>query len=149
MSKSKGNIVPPWEVLDRFGADALRWYFFTSKQPWDGYRFSMEAIGEGVRLFLKQLWSTYHFLVLYENAAAAQPARAGRRDDRPRPLGPLAARRDGRAGHRAARGLRRDDRRPRDRGVRRRSLELVRAPLAAALLGGRPGRRSRRCASAW
>ncbi len=71
MSKSKGNIVPPWEVLDRFGADALRWYFFTSKQPWDGYRFSMDAVGEGVRLFLKQLWSTYHFLVLYENAAAS------------------------------------------------------------------------------
>ncbi len=70
MSKSKGNIVSPWEVLDRFGADALRWYFFTSKQPWDGYRFSLEAVGEGVRLFLKQLWSTYHFLVLYENAAA-------------------------------------------------------------------------------
>ena len=79
MSKSKGNIVPPWEVLDRFGADALRWYFFTSKQPWDGYRFSMDAVGEGVRLFLKQLWSTYHFLVLYENARR----RPGRR--RPRP----------------------------------------------------------------
>jgi isoleucyl-tRNA synthetase len=68
MSKSKGNTVEPWQVLDRFGADAFRWYFFTSKQPWDGYRFSEEAIGEGVRLFLKQLWSTYFFYVLYANA---------------------------------------------------------------------------------
>jgi isoleucyl-tRNA synthetase len=57
-------------VLDSYGADAFRWYFFTSKQPWDGYRFSEEAIGEGVRLFLKQLWSTYFFYVLYANANA-------------------------------------------------------------------------------
>jgi isoleucyl-tRNA synthetase len=68
MSKSKGNTVEPWEVLDAYGADAFRWYFFTSKQPWDGYRFSQEAIGEGVRLFLKQLWSTYFFYVLYAHA---------------------------------------------------------------------------------
>ncbi len=70
MSKSKGNTVEPWQVLDRYGADAFRWYFFTSKQPWDGYRFSEEAIGEGVRLFIKQLWSTYFFYVLYANANA-------------------------------------------------------------------------------
>ena len=78
MSKSLGNIVAPWEVLDAFGADAFRWYFFTSKQPWDGYRFSTEAVGEGVRLFLKQLWNTYAFLALYENAAQGQaPADGG------------------------------------------------------------------------
>jgi isoleucyl-tRNA synthetase len=70
MSKSKGNAVEPWQVLDSFGADAFRWYFFTSKQPWDGYRFSAETIGEGVRLFLKQLWSTYYFYVLYAHASA-------------------------------------------------------------------------------
>jgi isoleucyl-tRNA synthetase len=70
MSKSKGNTVEPWQVLDKYGADAFRWYFFTSKQPWDGYRFSEEAIGEGVRLFLKQLWSTYFFYWLYANANA-------------------------------------------------------------------------------
>jgi isoleucyl-tRNA synthetase len=70
MSKSKGNTVEPWQVLDKYGADAFRWYFFTSKQPWDGYRFSEEAIGEGVRLFLKQLWSTYFFYTLYANANA-------------------------------------------------------------------------------
>jgi isoleucyl-tRNA synthetase len=84
MSKSKGNTVEPWQVLDAYGADAFRWYFFTSKQPWDGYRFSAETIGEGVRLFLKQLWSTYYFYVLYAHASAdalreapAGPAAAG------------------------------------------------------------------------
>jgi isoleucyl-tRNA synthetase len=69
MSKSRGNAVDPWEVIDRFGADAFRWYFFTSKQPWDGYRFSLETIGEAVRQFLLQLWNTYGFYVLYANAA--------------------------------------------------------------------------------
>jgi isoleucyl-tRNA synthetase len=77
MSKSKGNTVEPWEVLDTYGADAFRWYFFTSKQPWDGYRFSAETIGEGVRLFLKQLWSTYYFYALYARAAAGQLEEAG------------------------------------------------------------------------
>jgi isoleucyl-tRNA synthetase len=76
MSKSTGNIVEPQPVLDRYGADAFRWYFFTSKQPWDGYRFSEDAIGEGVRLFLKQLWSTYFFYVLYAHASAEQLAAA-------------------------------------------------------------------------
>ncbi len=70
MSKSKGNSVEPWQVIDSYGADAFRWYFFTSKQPWDGYRFSAEAIAEGVRLFLMQLWSTYYFYVLYARAGA-------------------------------------------------------------------------------
>jgi isoleucyl-tRNA synthetase len=72
MSKSKGNAVEPWQVLDSYGADAFRWYFFTSKQPWDGYRFSAQTIGEGVRLFLKQLWSTYFFYTLYAHASAAE-----------------------------------------------------------------------------
>ncbi len=79
MSKSKGNTVEPWQVLESYGADAFRWYFFTSKQPWDGYRFSAETIGEGVRLFLKQLWSTYYFYTLYANASAEQLASAGER----------------------------------------------------------------------
>ena len=73
MSKSVGNIVDPWTVLDRFGADALRWYFFTSKQPWDGYRFSLETIGEAVRQFLLQLWNVYGFYVLYANANGIPP----------------------------------------------------------------------------
>jgi isoleucyl-tRNA synthetase len=68
MSKSLGNAVEPWDVLERFGADALRWYFFTSKQPWDGYRFSYEAVGESVRLFLRRLWNVYHLYALYFEA---------------------------------------------------------------------------------
>jgi isoleucyl-tRNA synthetase len=72
MSKSRGNTVEPWQVLETSGADAFRWYFFTSKQPWDGYRFSAETIAAGVRLFLKQLWSTYFFYVLYAHASTDQ-----------------------------------------------------------------------------
>jgi isoleucyl-tRNA synthetase len=85
MSKSKGNTVEPWQVLDSYGADAFRWYFFTSKQPWDGYRFSAETIGEGVRLFLKQLWSTYYFYVLYAQASAEEldDSRAAAESDGP------------------------------------------------------------------
>jgi isoleucyl-tRNA synthetase len=86
MSKSRGNAVEPWQVLDTYGADAFRWYFFTSKQPWDDYRFSTQAIGDGVRLFLKQLWSTYYFYTLYANASARELERA--RDDAAAGSGP-------------------------------------------------------------
>ena len=54
-------------MIDRHGADAMRWYYFTSQQPWSGYRFSLEAVGESVRKFLLTLWNTYSFYVLYAN----------------------------------------------------------------------------------
>ncbi len=68
MSKSSGNVVAPWDVLDQHGADAFRWYYFTSKEPWAGYRFSTDTVGESVRKFLLTLWNTLGFLVLYANA---------------------------------------------------------------------------------
>ena len=67
MSKTRGNVVAPWDVIDTHGADAFRWYYFTSQQPWDGYRFSLETVGETVRKFLLTLWNTYGFFVLYAN----------------------------------------------------------------------------------
>jgi isoleucyl-tRNA synthetase len=68
MSKSLGNVVVPWDVIHQHGADAFRWYYLTSKQPWDGYLFSTQTVGESVRQFLLQLWNTYGFYVLYANA---------------------------------------------------------------------------------
>jgi isoleucyl-tRNA synthetase len=73
MSKSRGNVVEPWDVIAAHGADAFRWYYLTAQQPWAGYRFSVETVGESVRQFLLTLWNTYSFWVLYANAENLGP----------------------------------------------------------------------------
>jgi isoleucyl-tRNA synthetase len=73
MSKSRGNVVEPWDVISTHGADAFRWYYLTAQQPWSGYRFSLDTVGASVRQFLLTLWNTYSFWVLYANAENLGP----------------------------------------------------------------------------
>ncbi|MDD3214407.1 MAG: isoleucine--tRNA ligase [Eubacteriales bacterium] len=67
MSKHLGNVVDPWSVLDKQGADAVRWYFYTASAPWLPCRFSDKAVAEGQRKFMATLQNTYAFFVLYAN----------------------------------------------------------------------------------
>ena len=67
MSKSKGNAVDPFDALPTYGADAIRWYFYTSSAPWLPSRFAGKTVVEGQRKFMGTLWNTYAFFVLYAN----------------------------------------------------------------------------------
>ncbi|HEX2906267.1 MAG TPA: isoleucine--tRNA ligase [Phototrophicaceae bacterium] len=74
MSKTKGNIVDPWAVLNAHGADAFRWYLYTSGPPGESRRFSVELVGEVVKSFWSTLWNTYSFFVNYANLDQWTPA---------------------------------------------------------------------------
>ena len=67
MSKSKGNAVDPFDALEKYGADAIRWYFYVNSAPWLPNRFHGKAVQEGQRKFMGTLWNTYAFFVLYAN----------------------------------------------------------------------------------
>ena len=82
MSKHKGNVVDPFSVLDKQGADATRWYFYTSSAPWLPSRFSAENVSESQRKFMGTLWNTYAFFVLYAEIDKFNPAEHRLEDQR-------------------------------------------------------------------
>ena len=73
MSKSLGNVLDPWEMIDRFGADAMRFFFFTSGSPWATRRVGFETISEVQRGFQRMLWNVYSFYTLYANTENIDP----------------------------------------------------------------------------
>jgi isoleucyl-tRNA synthetase len=74
MSKAKGNVVQPGEVIDKYGADAIRWYFFTAAPPGNARRFSENLVAEVSRRFLRTLWNVYSFFVTYANIDGFTPS---------------------------------------------------------------------------
>ena len=80
MSKHKGNVVDPWTVLDKQGADAVRWYFYTSSAPWLPSRFYEEAVSEAQRKYLGTLWNTYAFFTLYAEIDKYDPSKYALKD---------------------------------------------------------------------
>ena len=75
MSKSKGNAVDPFDALERYGADAIRWYFYSNSAPWLPNRFHGDAVVEGQRKFMGTLWNTYAFFVLYADIDEFDPTK--------------------------------------------------------------------------
>ena len=165
MSKSKRNYREPREIFDRYGADALRWYFFSNQPPWTSIRYSEQAIKETMPEFLLRLWNVYSFFVIYANIDGFDPAAeitrrcrptdAGRLGHRPQlppaagaerigPLDPQRAEPHGGRGCRTNGPVRQLQRlRAVDR-VRRRLEQLVRPPQPRPLLEQRAQRRQER-----
>ena len=155
MSKSKRNYREPREIFDRYGADALRWYFFSNQPPWTSIRYSEQAIKETIPEFLLRLWNVYSFFVIYANIDGFDPAAEiggdagqltpdvlGHRPQLPPaagarrvgPLDPQRAEPHGGRGRRADGPVRQFQRlQPVDR-VRRRLEQLVRPPQPRPLL---------------
>lgn len=79
MSKSKRNYREPGEIFDKFGADALRWYFFANQPPWTSIRYKEQAIKDSIPEFLLRLWNCYSFFVIYANIDGFDPAKSKRR----------------------------------------------------------------------
>ena len=80
MSKHKGNVVDPWSILDKQGADAVRWYFYTGSAPWLPSRFYEEAVSDAQRKFMGTLWNTYAFFILYAEIDKYDPSKYNLKD---------------------------------------------------------------------
>lgn len=81
MSKHLGNVINPWDVLDKQGADAVRWYFYTGSMPWLPSRFSADSVSEYQRKFMGTLWNTYAFYILYADIDGFDPTKHTLKDE--------------------------------------------------------------------
>ena len=142
MSKHLGNILLPMPLMEDHGADALRWFMAASGSPWLQRRVGHGVLQEIVRKTLLTYWNTASFLTLYGNANDWSPLETPAPDGaRPAGAGPVAALGDPPAGagrHRRLRGLRHPAGGAPAGRARRRHVQLVRTPVAAPVLGGRP-----------
>ncbi len=139
MSKHLGNILEPIPLMDDHGADAVRWFMLAAGSPWQARRVGHAAIAEVVRRTLLTYWNTVSFQSLYARTAGFVPDPAAAPDGRgppgPGPLGAGRGQPSGRRGHRRPGRLRHPARRPTAGRLHRRPVQLVRAALAAAVLG--------------
>ena len=127
MSKSKGNVIDPWRIINNQGADALRWYMFTTSPAGNVKRLSIDQVNEAMRKVLSTVWNTYSFFVIYANIDQFDPVKAKRpaTTDETGPVDHLGAEPAHRRGGQSLHQLRSHRGREEDRGVRRLPLQLV------------------------